>query len=147
MKISGKTIGGLLIFSAIALFPFLYNIGKTDAQPVINTDTPVIQELGATECIEDTEYMRENHMQLLLEWRDAVVREGKTTYTNSKGEQFEMSLQNSCLNCHNDTPETVFFTADTANVGDNLFCYSCHNYAAVEPDCWDCHNAPREAER
>ena len=147
MSKSGKTIGGLLVFLVIALMPFLYNMGKADAIPVIDTDTPVIQELGATECIESTVYMRENHMQLLLEWRDAVVREGKTTYVNSRGEQYEMSLQDTCLNCHNDTPETVYYTADTANLGDNQFCYSCHDYAAVEPDCWACHAGPREAEK
>ncbi|AGA67797.1 doubled CXXCH motif-containing protein [Desulfitobacterium dichloroeliminans LMG P-21439] len=141
----GKTIGGLLIFLVIAILPFLYNMGKADAQPVIDTDTPVIQELGATECIESTEYMRENHMQLLVEWRDAVVRDGKTTYVNNQGKEFEMSLQSTCLNCHNDTPETVYFTAETAKLGDNQFCYSCHDFASVEPDCWSCHAGPREA--
>ena len=74
----GKIIVGLAVFLAFALFPFYNNIGKVNAKPEPKTDTPVIQEwekqYGKKECVESKEFMRTEHMQLLNNWRDSVVR-------------------------------------------------------------------------
>lgn len=126
----GKILTGLFIFLALVLFPTIYGKGDTVAKPVPELDTPVIAQLTEKECVESKEYMSTNHMQLLNEWRDLVLREGQTTYVNSEGEQFEISLQNTCLNCHSNKEN---------------FCDSCHNYVAVEPYCWDCHTDGKEA--
>jgi hypothetical protein len=41
-----------------------------------------------------------------------------------------MSLSNTCLDCHSNYTE---------------FCERCHQYASIEPYCWDCHiNNPKE---
>ena len=40
-----KIIAGLIIFVALATFPFLYNIGKVNAKPELKIDTPVIEQL------------------------------------------------------------------------------------------------------
>ncbi|MDX1708870.1 MAG: sulfate reduction electron transfer complex DsrMKJOP subunit DsrJ, partial [Desulfobacterales bacterium] len=61
---------------------------------------------------------------LLDVWRDAVVREGKRIYVNPAGKEFNMSLSNTCLDCHSNKAE---------------FCDRCHNYASVRPYCWSCH--------
>lgn len=159
MNKGGKKITlGLLIFVIIIIFPILYNQGKANAGPDINLDTPAIAQLDNKECIESAEYMRANHMQLLLDWRDAAVREGETVYVNSQGKEFEISLQNTCLECHSDTSaalvtlaannQSFSSTSDASSVtsSPNNFCFSCHDYAAVKPDCWSCHSDPRGAQ-
>ncbi len=133
----GKIFIGLVVFVAFAAFPFYYNVGKVNAKPDPKTDTPTIQEYvaknGKKECVESKEFMRTEHMQLLNNWRDSVVRDGNRGYMSDTGhKRFNMSLQNECLKCHSNKKK---------------FCDECHNYMAVKPYCFDCHIAPKEDER
>ena len=118
---------GLVIFVGIFTFPFVLSAGKANEAPKLSLDTPVINELGTEECLLDTEYMRSNHMQLLADWKVEVVRNGNRVFVNDEGREFNMSLQNTCLECHSNKEE---------------FCDACHTYAEVDPNCWDCHVAP-----
>lgn len=132
----GKILVGLLVFIGIATFPFYYNIGKVNKKPELKTDTPAIQEweklYGKKECVESKEYMRAEHMQLLNNWRDSVVRQMDRQYVSmTSGKRFDMSLQNGCLHCHSNKKH---------------FCDQCHNYMAVTPYCFDCHIQPTEKE-
>ncbi|MFW5810362.1 MAG: sulfate reduction electron transfer complex DsrMKJOP subunit DsrJ, partial [Thermodesulfobacteriota bacterium] len=87
---------------------------------------------AAKECIRSTAYMKTEHMQLLDVWRDTVVRDGIRTYVNEVGKEFDMSLSNTCLDCHSNKEK---------------FCDVCHDYASVDPYCWDCHiENPKENE-
>ncbi|MDR1184826.1 MAG: sulfate reduction electron transfer complex DsrMKJOP subunit DsrJ [Coriobacteriales bacterium] len=115
----------LVISLGIATAPILINRGQVEAQPTLSLETPAIERDADGRCVESAEFMRAEHMLLLDEWRNAVVREGKTNYVSSDGRIFEMSLDNNCLKCHSDREK---------------FCDSCHSYAAVEPYCWDCHD-------
>jgi hypothetical protein len=126
---SGKIIAGLIIFVALVTFPFIYNVGKANTVPESNLDTPVIKQMAVKQCIEPRQFMRAEHMQLLNNWRDSVVRSGNRIYTASDGKQYSMSLQNTCMNCHSNKKE---------------FCDKCHNYMAVNPYCFDCHLQPKE---
>lgn len=114
-------------------FPFFYNLGKANARPQVKVDTPAIleweKEHGKKECVEPKEFMRGGHMQMLNDWRDAVVRNGERVYINSKGTHFNISLQNTCMNCHSNKKD---------------FCDQCHNYLGVKPYCWTCHIPPKE---
>jgi len=122
----GKIIAGLVIFLGLITFPVWSNIADGDAdfvpQPKIITE--------ATNCVAPVEYMRPSHMDMLNEWRDLVVREGKRVYVAFDGKEHEMSLTNTCLDCHSNKAE---------------FCDQCHNYVGVKPYCWDCHNEPKES--
>ena len=122
----GKIVVGLCIFVILATLPVWYNMGKAAPAP-----EPVISEKAkaAKECIEDTSYMKAEHMQLLDVWRDTVVRDAKRVYVNSKGKEYKMSLSNTCLDCHGEKAQ---------------FCDKCHNYASVNPYCWDCHIVSEE---
>ena len=125
-----KIIIGLIIFVGIATFPFVYDIGKASVPPPEpKLDTPEIQKMAVKKCIESKSFMRAEHMVMLNNWRDLVVRDGNRIYTASNGEQYEMSLQNTCIKCHSNKSK---------------FCDECHNYMAVKPYCWDCHIAPKE---
>lgn len=152
MQKYGRIVLGVLVFVLMVASPILYNLGKKNTPPDINLDTPVIAQLSDKECVEPKEYMRENHMKLLLEWRDSAVRDGKTVYINSQGQAYEISLQGTCLNCHNNIPISEVDavndkkgTTAATNTEGNQFCFSCHTYSSVEPNCWNCHSDPREA--
>ncbi|HBV86311.1 MAG TPA: menaquinol oxidoreductase [Desulfosporosinus sp.] len=126
-----RIIAGLIFVVALLSIPLFYNLGKSNKGPIINLDTPAIQQLEVKECIESTEFMKANHMKLLYQWREEGVREGKTEYINSKGKEYKLSFQ-TCLNCHyNPGVKTS-----------EQFCVSCHNYSAVKPNCWECHLLP-----
>jgi len=129
----GKVFTGIIILFAILTLPLFYNMATGKATKVAEPkiDTPYIQQLPEKDrvCIEPKKYMRENHMQLLDEWRDQVVRFGKKDYKGYT-KMYTMSLQNTCLKCHSNY--------------DN-FCDECHRYAQVEPYCWTCHvDKPQE---
>lgn len=126
----GKVMAGLIIFLLLITSPFLLHIGKPDVAPQPSLDTPVIKQMSDKQCVESADFMRTGHMQMLNDWRDQVVREGKTVYVSSSGREYEMSLENSCLNCHSNQQE---------------FCDSCHTYADVDPYCWDCHTNTKGA--
>jgi len=122
----GKIIAGLIVFLGIVGFPFWYNAGSAGYK------TPELKlppKSKATECVQKTEWMRAEHMQLLDTWRDSVVRDGNRMYTTASGGHVEMSLQKTCMDCHDSKKE---------------FCDKCHTAAAVDPYCWDCHIAPKE---
>ena len=134
MHNGGKIIAGLIIFVALVTFPFYNNFGKANAKPEPKTDTPAIKEaqalLGKKEvCVEPKAFMKAEHMQILNDWRDSVVRDGNRVYVATDGKHYNMSLQNTCMKCHSNKKE---------------FCDKCHNYMAVKPYCWDCHIAPKE---
>jgi hypothetical protein len=124
MSDKGKIIGGLVVFLIFVTFPFWQPVvaGGDAAQPEL--EYPV----GESQCIEDTEFMRANHMDLLNQWRNSLVRDGVSEYTASSGEQYSISLTGTCMDCH-DNRET--------------FCTRCHDYANVTPTCWSCHVEPR----
>jgi hypothetical protein len=130
---AGKIIIGLIIFIGLVTFPILYSGGKATAKPDPKVDTPEILKLPEQDrkCVESKAYMKKEHMKLLNEWRDYVVRDGNTIYTSSAGKQYTMSLQNTCMQCHSNKKK---------------FCDECHTYAAVSPYCWDCHIEPKEKE-
>jgi hypothetical protein len=127
-----KVIPGILIFLALFTFPFWYEKGKAIPAPNLSLDTPQIRQLAKKKCIEPTAFMRSSHMELINSWRTAVVREGERVYIASDGRKVTMSLSQNCLGCHSNKEQ---------------FCDTCHNYAAVKPNCWSCHNVPPEARR
>jgi hypothetical protein len=121
MHDAGKIILGLLAFAAVVTFPLWYGAARP-AQGGAKADPKIITT--EKECVAPTEYMNANHMDLLDQWRDDVVRKGARIYTAESGRHFEMSLTHTCMSCHSNKSE---------------FCDECHNYAGVDPYCWDCH--------
>jgi hypothetical protein len=122
-----KIVAGLTLFLALVAFPVWYTLGGESEVAAPELEYPS----EADACVEDTEYMTANHMDLLNQWRNAVVREGQREYVATSGERYVMSLTGTCLDCHTSRDE---------------FCTRCHDYANVEPKCWDCHVDPGETE-
>jgi hypothetical protein len=123
---------GLAVFLILILLPLVPNLGKTIPPPQRQLDTPVIKKLAEKDrkCIMPTDWMRANHMQMLIDWRDNVVRTNEKGAPNGRymetpdGRKFLASLTNTCMDCHSNKAE---------------FCDRCHNYVAVAPNCWGCH--------
>ena len=92
------------------------------------TPLPIVPAAKGDQCVEDTATMRRGHMEMLKHQRDDTLRRGIRTTKYSLKE---------CLACH--VP-----SADEKQVafgGNEHFCSSCHNYAAVKIDCFQCHAA------
>ena len=117
---ASKILLGLAIFVILVTFPFWFSI----ANETSGYRPELAKPENETMCVEDTEYMRSLHMDLLNQWRDAVVREGDRVYISTNGREHEMSLTGTCLGCHTSKAD---------------FCDQCHEYVGASPYCWDCH--------
>lgn len=107
----------------------------TEKEPVTNSGRvplPVIPQAQGDGCVEDTDFIRRNHMALLKHKRDETTRKGIRTKQDSLKE---------CVDCHAVLgPDEIPVTADSPE----YFCSSCHEYAAVKIDCFQCHSSKPE---
>jgi len=122
-----KIVPGLIIFFALIAFP----LWLSAASGGINEPPELTLPANEDKCIEPVEFMRSDHMNLLIDWREEVVRRNERIYTASDGQQYTKSLTDTCLSCHSPKSE---------------FCDRCHDYVGVQPTCWTCHVDP-EAEQ
>jgi hypothetical protein len=88
---------------------------------------PVVKIERGEQCVAPVEEMRRNHMAMLLHQRDRTVHQGERKTRHSlKG----------CIDCH--------ASEKTGSVlGKDGFCSSCHTYASVKIDCFECHTPLR----
>ncbi|HRY38480.1 MAG TPA: sulfate reduction electron transfer complex DsrMKJOP subunit DsrJ, partial [Smithellaceae bacterium] len=128
----GLIILGLGIFVVGVTFPIWYGTIKSTPAPVLSLDTPVINSMQNKKCVEDTAFMRGNHMKMLDVWRDEVVRKGQRKYTAKDGRKYEKSLTGTCIQCHSNKEQ---------------FCDRCHNYVGAKPTCFSCHVVPGEVKK
>ena len=112
---------GLSLFLLGMTFPFWQSIDPDDFPKVA-------METKGDQCVAPAEYMRKNHMLLLNNWKDSVVRDGERFHIMPDGSRVEKSLTKTCLGCH---------------VSKKQFCEECHAYASVKPYCWECHVIPK----
>lgn len=101
-------------------------------------------DVYAGECVEDRDSMAENHMKVLIDWREGVIRRADRSQVEVNGEMYPKSLTKGCLKCHTNR---------------ETFCFRCHEYANALPAwpsrgtpttnarpgirCWNCHLEPK----
>lgn len=108
-----------------ALFGFASGVFADSLLPVIpEAQTRFSDEQG---CVEPTQDMRKNHMEYILHQRDDTMYDGIRTSRHSLKE---------CINCH--VPEAQNGKVVRHDDPEH-FCNSCHTYAAVKIDCFQCH--------
>jgi len=101
--------------------------GDAGAKRTGRVAMPVIKIEKGEACVAPTEEMRRDHMTKLLHQRDKTLRQGVR--------ESRLSLKN-CVDCH--------ARRDTGSVlGKDGFCSSCHTYASVSIDCFECHTPLR----
>ncbi|MBU6207342.1 MAG: hypothetical protein KGQ42_06610, partial [Alphaproteobacteria bacterium] len=84
---------------------------------------------NAQHCVLPTPEMRRDHMKLLLQGRDMTVHQGL------RGQKYSLE---GCVNCHTVRDEH----GQPVGYDDpRHFCRSCHGYAAVKIDCFECHSS------
>jgi predicted CXXCH cytochrome family protein len=95
------------------------------------TPHPVIEPATkGTQCVADADFMRRNHMEVLKHQRDGTVRAG------DRAGKFSLKA---CISCHA-SQQTQSVAKSETN-----FCVSCHAYAAVKIDCFECHATKPQA--
>jgi hypothetical protein len=82
---------------------------------------------GLDACVEPTDIMRRNHMELIKHQRDATVHGGIRATKHSLA---------GCIDCHvSSGPDGQPLAANAPD----QFCSACHAFAAVKVNCFDCH--------
>jgi cytochrome c len=91
---------------------------------VADVELPGLENRKGDKCVDDEDFIRRNHPDLLKHHRDEVVRKGirTTKYSLKK-----------CVECHASAK-----TGSVATAKDD-FCVACHSYVGVELECWECH--------
>jgi len=89
-----------------------------------HADAPKFKIERGESCVAPVEEMRRDHMKMLLHQRDRTRRQGV------RAPRFRLK---GCVDCHaSQTTGSV--------LGKEGFCSSCHEYAAVKIDCFECHS-------
>jgi len=125
MKLStalrGKKLGGVVtVLIVIMLLPFgfsaaRFGLARGAEMPDVFLEMPPPEQFNR--CVEDTDYMRFRHMDLLKRIREEFIRDG------NRG---NVSLTK-CRDCHTSRER---------------FCTRCHEAASVVLDCFGCHYYP-----
>ena len=114
MRIAAGIVAATLVLAGVA------DAGEKLAGRVA---LPAIKIEKGEACVAPTGEMRRDHMKMLLHQRDRTMRLGLR--------EPRFSLKN-CVDCH--------ASRETGSVlGKDGFCSSCHAYAAVSMDCFECH--------
>jgi hypothetical protein len=122
-------LGGLMLIVAIL------GLGARPAA-ADHSGVPVphpVKAYKGEQCVEPADVMRRQHMNYLLHQRDETVRGGV------RGAKYGLRQ---CIECH-------AIPADNAGGARTVeaFCSDCHEYAAVEIGCFQCHSAKAEPNR
>jgi len=119
--------------TSLALAAFFAGVGALAPaladDPPSRTPLPAIPRGKGDHCVRDTAFMRRYHMIMLMRQRNATVHEGE------RGGDFSIK---GCVTCH------AVNGADGQPVGysdPKHFCRSCHAYASVSIDCFECHQS------
>jgi hypothetical protein len=112
MKLWGLLAGTLIVVAGLA--------SAADGR----VTKPVIKIENPGQCIAPADEMRRNHMNMLKHQRDKTMHEG------IRGAKASL---NACIDCHASKQ-----SGSVLGSNEN-FCQSCHAFAAVKLDCWDCH--------
>ena len=116
---------GLVAFLLLLTSPLWWNMRARAGLKGPDLVLPADQK----DCVLPAHEMNVSHMQLLLQWRDEVVRQEIHSFKAYDGKVYDMRLSGTCLSCHEKAK----------------FCDRCHNYVGVKtPYCWDCHIDPAE---
>lgn len=127
LKRHGTTLA-VVVPLVLIVFPFVYSVADAlfAGEPEVFLELPEDEE----NCVRDTEYMRYHHMNLLLEIRDEVQRDG------ARKRAFGMSV------CYPEEEGGDCHICRDCHANRDRFCNQCHNAVNLTPDCFGCHYYP-----
>ena len=104
------------------------------ATELVDRHGPVIPKGEGESCVAETDFMRRNHMDLIVHQRDETVIRG------IRDEPFSLV---ECVDCHVQRDAKN----DPIRVdAEGQFCASCHAFVAAKIDCFSCHAAIPDSE-
>ena len=109
-----RSLAALAFFALLAL----------PAWVTAGVDKPVLAPAKGEKCIAPPEVMRREHPDMLMHQRTITVHEGMR---NAR-----VSLEK-CVDCH------ASKVTGSVAASPQDFCESCHAYAGVKLDCFECH--------
>ena len=112
-------IMGMMLFSPL--------IASDSLRPTIT-----ISKAQGDQCVLPADEIRRVHPGILKHDRIATVREGIRTVKS--GKELQGSLK-ACVNCHAIKEKDEYVRVDNPK----HFCKSCHIFAGVSFDCFQCH--------
>lgn len=113
----------------LRLIYVLIGLSLVSTSALAETPFPTVQKASdeGAKCIQSVPEMRRNHMNYILHERDETMHEGIRN---------EPASLAGCIDCHVE-PNKDGKVAD--NDSREHFCNGCHQYAAVQIDCFQCH--------
>ncbi|MEE8351402.1 MAG: hypothetical protein V3R37_04325 [Rhodospirillales bacterium] len=122
IRVFRQYFGGLLLLAGVLLLaPVTAGAAETGALG----PNPAKAYKG-DKCVEPADVMRREHMNFLLHQRGKTVKEG------IRGKKYSLRQ---CIECHA-VPDKMAGGERTVQP----FCGECHKFAAVNIDCFQCHN-------
>jgi hypothetical protein len=125
MAVMLRNLRSLLLLAGMTLMGLPLTAQSGTPLPEVPEATKRFSETQG--CVEPTEDMRKNHMKMMLHKRDQTMHEGIRTPQHSLEE---------CINCHVPAEDSGKIVRIDSK---EHFCNSCHTYAAVNIDCFQCH--------
>ena len=117
---------GILAVLLLSVGAYAASNAAEKASRTAKPEIVIDRSKSGDKCVEDTAYMRKNHMKLLMHQRDETMHKGLRTEKHS--------LKN-CVTCHASSKDNNVLGSD------EHFCQGCHTYASVKLDCWECHTS------
>ena len=124
-----------LLLAAVLAIAVAGGISDAEAGQSSRVSVPAPAKGKGDSCVAETEFMRRYHMTVLNHQRDDTVHDGIRT------RQFSLR---GCIACH------AVEGADARPVtyeSPQHFCRTCHEYAAVQIDCFQCHASRPEDDK
>jgi len=128
MTVRLSTLGKLGLGLLLSLAVSAEDMTTSGTVPIPNP--PKAKENFSAEqpCVAPKEIIRRNHGQFLKHQREETMRRGVRTTQHSLV---------ACINCH--VTQDAAGNYPSIKEGSEHFCRSCHSYAAVSIDCFQCH--------
>lgn len=123
----------ILIVSGLVLITGITTVNANESEHNELGPEITIPESSGEKCILPEAEMRRRHPDLLKHDRIQTLREG--VRAKADGKTLDGSLKQ-CVNCHAVKDESNKYVRID---NDQHFCASCHKYAAVSIDCFQCH--------
>jgi len=122
------TVAGLALVASFSSTVFANEVEQDELGPKIT-----FPDFEGEKCILPEEEMRRQHPDLLKHDRIKTLREG--VRAKADGSKLDGSLKQ-CINCHATKDDSGKYVRID---NEQHFCVSCHQYAAVSIDCFQCH--------
>lgn len=128
LKGTGQALAGSLLAAALG------GLTACSSEPEQLAVENSAKAAKLSQCVEPTDFMRRNHMEVIKHQRDETVHKGIRDTNHSLA---------GCVDCH------VQYDAQQQPVpidAPGQFCAACHEFTAVKLDCFQCHaTIPAEA--